>query len=1331
MDEVLFFNEKKYLSSKAAGRKVGYTHDYVSRLASKGKVDGRLVGRTWYIDESAFEQFLTQHTRAKERWYEQLSLERQNTQGTQRYTPTFAEEIRTSLFSTLFFKQVVAFSIAFIFVFGTYYLHTAGMSLRNFAELVHPNQLLTPSSLVLDVGTKALLTVSDSLLQSYGYTLKTTGGTISSGYFLLAASTTSSGEKVSPQDVAAVALSDIPEVILRESKELAVGVYTTTQAKYITARDFILSLFRRSSTTIVVAPTTETSNSTTTTPSPVVIEGPRTIIERIIERTVQIPAARTDTLVSFADLDLRLEQLNNKLLSEIYKVSNTSASGIANNYNVISLTNNIDQLDAVTISNATLQGTLSGLTDAMVPDDLTLNGYLALSGGALTGAVTNSTTATSSFSGPLSVDVLNISTSTATSTAANGIELTDGCFSISGVCVTGSGSGIPGGSANQVQYNDGAAFAGSANFVFDGTNVGIGTSTPYSPLSVWNDALTAVGKTLFAVVDHASTTIFTIDDSGSFVSNASSTVIGDFTVVGNSTTTGLLEVGGTGTSTFADALDVTNEIDVGTAAGTSTVNGGLTILGSLRLSPLTNCDTIDTDGTGQMRCCSDEAGGSGSLTRGEALAEDTIGGTQYLQPTTTITIFANNGIVSNASSTFVSNVEVGGPLSASSTLAVNGIATFSSVLNGLPGAFTGGLTRQNETCTTDANGYLAPTSSITTLFNNGFVSTASSPIYGALNVEGHLGASSSVSIQGPLTVLSSSASSTVSGAFAVGTTSPLANALFTVGSTTGNEVYLVVDANSGFIGIGSSPPVTALSVAGALLVQNSAKSTFAGVLVVNDRWASQLQNCNTVDTDSSGNFICGTDSFTGSATEGITFENRDWQFTTIGGTDYIQPTTTTAIFARSGLVSNASSTFVSNVEVGGSLGASSTLAVDGVATFSSLLSGVTGAFTGGLTRQNETWSIDASGNLTTTTTLPVLIPGSLTVTQNLTRGNETLQLTAAADALTPTTSVGIITSASSTVNAALNVEGHLGASSSVSIQGPLTVLSSSASSTVSGAFAVGPTSPLDNALFTVGSTTGNEVYFIVDANSGFIGIGTSTPGTELAVAGTLLVQNSATSTFAGGLVVNDIRASQLQNCNTVDTDSSGNFICGTDSFTGSATEGITFENRDWQFTTIGGTDYIQPTSTVALFARSGLVSNASSTFVSNVEVGGSLGASSTLAVDGTATFSSLLSGLTGSFTGGLTRQNETWSIDASGNLTTTTTLPVLIPGSLTVTQNLTRGNETLQLTAAADALSPTTSVGLITSASSTVNAALNVEGHLGASSSVSIQGPLTFSSLLS
>ncbi len=39
----------------------------------------------------------------------------------------------------------------------------------------------------------------------------------------------------------------------------------------------------------------------------------------------------------------------------------------------------------------------------------------------------------------------------------------------------GAGGGLPGGSNNQVQYNSSSTFAGSANFTFDGTTVGVGT----------------------------------------------------------------------------------------------------------------------------------------------------------------------------------------------------------------------------------------------------------------------------------------------------------------------------------------------------------------------------------------------------------------------------------------------------------------------------------------------------------------------------------------------------------------------------------------------------------------------------------------------------------------------------------------------------------------------------------------------------------------------------------------------------------------------------------------------------------------------------------------
>ena len=56
---------------------------------------------------------------------------------------------------------------------------------------------------------------------------------------------------------------------------------------------------------------------------------------------------------------------------------------------------------------------------------------------------------------------------------------------------TGSTPAI-GGSNTQVQYNSSGAFAGSANFVFDGTNVGIGTSSPGTQLNVYKSTATQV-----------------------------------------------------------------------------------------------------------------------------------------------------------------------------------------------------------------------------------------------------------------------------------------------------------------------------------------------------------------------------------------------------------------------------------------------------------------------------------------------------------------------------------------------------------------------------------------------------------------------------------------------------------------------------------------------------------------------------------------------------------------------------------------------------------------------------------------------------------------------
>lgn len=52
MDEILI-GEKKYISSKQAAKVTGYAKDYVGQLCREGRVPARLVGRSWYVLESA------------------------------------------------------------------------------------------------------------------------------------------------------------------------------------------------------------------------------------------------------------------------------------------------------------------------------------------------------------------------------------------------------------------------------------------------------------------------------------------------------------------------------------------------------------------------------------------------------------------------------------------------------------------------------------------------------------------------------------------------------------------------------------------------------------------------------------------------------------------------------------------------------------------------------------------------------------------------------------------------------------------------------------------------------------------------------------------------------------------------------------------------------------------------------------------------------------------------------------------------------------------------------------------------------------------------------
>lgn len=54
MDEILI-EEKKYISSKRAAKVTGYAKDYIGQLCREGRVPARLIGRNWYVLETAIQ----------------------------------------------------------------------------------------------------------------------------------------------------------------------------------------------------------------------------------------------------------------------------------------------------------------------------------------------------------------------------------------------------------------------------------------------------------------------------------------------------------------------------------------------------------------------------------------------------------------------------------------------------------------------------------------------------------------------------------------------------------------------------------------------------------------------------------------------------------------------------------------------------------------------------------------------------------------------------------------------------------------------------------------------------------------------------------------------------------------------------------------------------------------------------------------------------------------------------------------------------------------------------------------------------------------------------
>ena len=84
MDEMIL-NGKNHVSSKRAAEITGYAKDYIGQLCREGRIEARLVGRSWYVDEESLRRhrFGTEGIVQSEVEVEEQAVEEEVTQPAQ------------------------------------------------------------------------------------------------------------------------------------------------------------------------------------------------------------------------------------------------------------------------------------------------------------------------------------------------------------------------------------------------------------------------------------------------------------------------------------------------------------------------------------------------------------------------------------------------------------------------------------------------------------------------------------------------------------------------------------------------------------------------------------------------------------------------------------------------------------------------------------------------------------------------------------------------------------------------------------------------------------------------------------------------------------------------------------------------------------------------------------------------------------------------------------------------------------------------------------------------------------------------------------------------
>ncbi|MBI4068343.1 helix-turn-helix domain-containing protein, partial [Candidatus Kaiserbacteria bacterium] len=420
--------EEEFISAKEAAREFGYNPDYVARLCRKGKFESRRQDRQWYVNRAAAQTFFIAHAERIRKHRNELS------------------------------RELSAVEIHMPFSGSQELVWHDGLTDYDLRMRVAPRSLR--ALLALKTRTSHTHALAHSLLNK-----KTVVGVVV--LFLCVFALTSNVSSISTR---------IPPNVFTAAATSASGSWISqTLCSYFSLCSDSGAALTRAARDRAYEPVIVIEKSKAAAPAVSVQSAPSSVarvvqnitqpvIERIIERASASPLAGsfiTDALLvsRLGDLETRL----NQRISSIPGPMSGGGSSAPVYINTFGLSQKIDQLDSVTITNPTISGGSVVATS--------LNGLLGIGNGG-----TGTTTFTQGW----------IYSDGGTNTLAASTSPTV-------LAIIATSTSV----ASQLPYASSTALtvSGTAYFpagIWNATgNVGIGTTSPYARLSVAGEAVAA------------------------------------------------------------------------------------------------------------------------------------------------------------------------------------------------------------------------------------------------------------------------------------------------------------------------------------------------------------------------------------------------------------------------------------------------------------------------------------------------------------------------------------------------------------------------------------------------------------------------------------------------------------------------------------------------------------------------------------------------------------------------------------------------------------------------------------------------------------------------